>query len=137
MITQPPPDMPQYSGIIPTTDEKNLGMLAHLTALLGVLLGGGMLGFVGPLILYITQREKSSYITFHARESLNHQITFLIFYLLCGCAFFVGSFFCIGFLFLFPLGIAALLSFIFEILACIQASRGEWTRIPWSIRFLS
>jgi uncharacterized Tic20 family protein len=137
MLAQPQSDLPQHAGVMPTADEKNMGMLAHLTALLGTLMGGGLLGFVGPLVLYTTQREKSAFITFHARESLNHQITFLIFYLFCGCAIFVGSFFCIGFLFFFPLGIAALLSLIFEIMACVQASRGEWTRIPWSIRFLS
>ncbi len=122
---------------MPQADEKNLAMLSHLTALLGGLLSGFTLGIIGPLILYITQKEKSGFITFHAKESLNHQITFLLIYLLCGCGFLVGNLFCIGFLFFIPYGIAVLLSLIFEVIASIQASKGEWTRIPWSIRFVS
>ncbi len=137
MLPQPPPDLPQQAGIIPTADEKNLGMLCHLTALLGMLIGGGFLGFVGPLIIMSLHRGKSDFICFHARESLNHQITFLILYFTCGILIFLGSFLCIGFLFFLPLMIAAVLSLVFEIIAALQASRGEWTRIPWSIRFVS
>lgn len=137
MLQQPPPDLPQQAGIIATAEEKNIGMLCHLTALLGVLVGGGFLGFVGPLIIMNLHQGKSEFICFHARESLNHQITFLIFYLACGILIFVGSFFCIGILFILPLMVAGILSLIFEIMASVQASRGEWTRIPWSIRFIS
>lgn len=137
MIEQPPPDLPQQAGIIATADEKNLGMLCHLTALLGALIGGGFLGFVGPLIILTQHQGKSEFICFHARESLNHQITFTIFYLVCVILIFVGSFFCIGILFIIPLMVAGILSIIFEIMASVQASNGEWTRIPWSIRFIS
>ncbi|MFM2169882.1 MAG: hypothetical protein RI957_111 [Verrucomicrobiota bacterium] len=137
MIDQPPPDLQHRAGIIPKADEKNLAMLSHLTGLLGGLLSGFTLGIVGPLILYIIQKEKSEFVTFHAKESLNHQITFLLVYLLCGFCTFVGNFFCIGFLFLIPLGIAIILSIVLEIIACVQASHGEWTRIPWSIRLVS
>ncbi len=137
MIDQPPPDFPNNSGVVPTADDRNLAMLAHLTGLLGFLLGAGAFGCVGPLVIYLTQRDKSEFIRFHAKDSLNHQITLFIFNLCCGLAILIGSFFCIGFLFFIPLGMAAILSIIFEIMACVQASRGEWTRIPWTIRFLS
>ncbi len=112
-------------------------MLCHLTALIGVIVGGGFLGFLGPLIIMNLQQGKSPFVAFHAKESLNHQITFMFFYLICGILFFFGSFFCIGFLFIFPLFIAGILSIVFEIMASTQASRGEWTRIPWSIRLVN
>ena len=137
MLEQPPPDLPQVNGLIPNDEEKNFGMMCHLTALIGVVIGGGFLGFVGPLVIMNMQQGKSSFVAFHAKESLNHQITFMIFYLICFILFFVGSFFCIGFLFIFPLMIAGILSIVFEIMAAMQASRGEWTRIPWNIRFIS
>lgn len=119
------------------TDEKNLAMLCHLTALLGTLFGGGLLGVLGPMIIYLTQREKSAFISHHAKQSLNHQITFVIFYAICGLLFFVGNFFCIGPIFLIPLVIAGLISVVFEILAALAATRGEWSHIPWSIPFVS
>jgi uncharacterized Tic20 family protein len=138
MLDQPPPDLPQDTGMIATPEDKNLGMLCHLTALIGVLIGGGFLGFVGPLIIMNLQQGKTPFVTFHAREILNHQITFMLVYVFCFLLIFVGSFlFCIGILFIFPLVIAAILSIVFEIMASVQASRGEWTRIPWSIRFIS
>lgn len=137
MLPQPPPDLPQDSGLIPTADEKNLAMLCHLTALIGVILGGGFLGFLGPLIIMLLPQGKSPFVAFHARQSLNHQITFMIFYLICGLLFFFGSFICIGVLFIIPLTLAGILSIVFEIMAATQASRGEWTRIPWSIRLVN
>lgn len=137
MLDQPPPDLPQHNGIMPTSEEKNLGMLSHLTALIGSIFGGGFLGFVGPLVIMMNHKEKSAFVTFHARESLNHQITFALFYVICFVLIFVGSFFCVGILFIFPLLIACVLSLVFEIMAAMQASRGEWTRIPWSIPFVS
>ena len=137
MIDQPPPDLPQQNGIIPSAEEKNLAMMCHLTALIGVLVGGGVLGFVGPLIIMNMEQGKRPFVAFHAKESLNHQITFSIFYLVCFILLFVGSFFCIGFLMIFPLMIAGVLSIVFEIMASMQASRGEWTRIPWSIRLVN
>jgi uncharacterized protein len=137
MMPQPPPDLPQQNGIVPTAEDRNLAMYCHLSALLGAFLGGGFLGFLGPLIIMNLQQGKSPFVAFHARESINHQITFIIIYVVCFLCLFFGSLFCIGFFFIIPLMIAAVVSLIFEILACLQASRGEWTRIPLSIRFVS
>jgi uncharacterized Tic20 family protein len=45
-------------------------------------------------------------------------------------------FFCVGILFIIPLIGAWITSLVFEILASMQASRGEWTRIPFSFHFV-
>ena len=136
MLPQPPPNIPVDMGFVPTPEERNLAMLAHLSALGGLILGSGLLGFLGPLIFYVTQKDKSAFITFHARDSLNHQITLLLFNVVCSVMLFIGSFFCIGFLMIIPLGVAVITSIVFEILACVQASRGEWTKIPLTIPFV-
>lgn len=136
MLDQPPPSLPPEPNIIPSDEEKNLAMLSHLTAMLGAVLGGGCLGFLGPLIIWQTQKGKSRFVDYHAVQSLNHQITFILAYIILGVVTFVGSFFCIGFLFIFLLIGAWITSLVFEILAAMQASRGEWTRIPFSFPFV-
>jgi uncharacterized Tic20 family protein len=131
MLQQPPPKMPTNMGFIPTPDERNLAMLSHLSALGGLVFLGG-LGFIGPLIIYLVQKEKSQFVAFHARDSLNHQLTLLLFNIVCAVLAFV--LFCLGgFLAFIPVIIAFVTSIIFEILASIQASRGEWTKIPLAI----
>lgn len=131
MLQQPPPKMPTNMGFIPTPDERNLAMLSHLSALGGLVFLGG-LGFIGPLIIYLVQKEKSQFVAFHARDSLNHQLTLLLFNIVCAVLAFV--LFCLGgFLAFIPLIIAFVTSIIFEILASVQASRGEWTKIPLAI----
>ena len=128
MLQQPPPKMPTNMGFIPTPDERNLAMLSHLSALGGLVFLGG-LGFIGPLIIYLVQKEKSQFVAFHARDSLNHQLTLLLFNIVCAVLAFV--LFCLGgFLAFIPVIIAFITSIIFEILASVQASRGEWTKIP-------
>lgn len=123
--------MPTNMGFIPTPDERNLAMLSHLSALGGLVFLGG-LGFIGPLIIYLVQKEKSQFVAFHARDSLNHQLTLLLFNIVCAVLAFV--LFCLGgFLAFIPLIIAFVTSIIFEILASVQASRGEWTKIPLAI----
>lgn len=131
MLQQPPPKMPTNMGFIPTPDERNLAMLSHLSALGGLVFLGG-LGFIGPLIIYLMQKEKSQFVAFHARDSLNHQLTLLLFNIVCAVLAFV--LFCLGgFLAFIPVIIAFVTSIIFEILASVQASRGEWTKIPLAI----
>jgi uncharacterized Tic20 family protein len=131
MLQQPPPKMPTNMGFIPTPDERNLAMLSHLSALGGLVFLGG-LGFIGPLIIYLVQKEKSQFVAFHARDSLNHQLTLLLFNIVCAVLAFV--LFCLGvFLAFIPVIIAFVTSIIFEILASVQASRGEWTKIPLAI----
>ncbi len=57
-----------------TPEERNWAMAAHLSALVAIF--GIPFGHViGPLVVYLIQREKSPFATAHARDSLNFQIT--------------------------------------------------------------
>ena len=63
MLDQPPPNLPPALNPITTENEKTLAMLSHLTAIIGLLIAGG-LGFLGPLIILLIHKEKSNFISY-------------------------------------------------------------------------
>ena len=100
----------------PTNEDKQMAMFCHL---------GGLLGIILPLILWITQKEKSSFIDEQGREAVNFGITMIIAHMVIGlvtCGF--------GLLITVPIGI------IFHVMAGIAANRGEDYRYPICIRFI-
>jgi uncharacterized Tic20 family protein len=104
------------------TDPKTLAMLAQL---LGI-----FTGFLGPLIIYLTNGDKDPYVKHHSAEALNFHLTVLIAELVSAVLMLV----LIGFLMFFAVWIGAL---VFSIQATIAANRGEWYRYPICIRFVS
>ena len=127
----PPADAPhQPAGMPPTQEECNFAVLAHLSGIAGVL-GAGLLGFVGPLIIYLLKGETSAYIASQSKEALNFQITLLIFALIC-LAIVVLS--CGT---LFPLAfIPMILQVVFGIIAALAAREGQAYRYPGNIRLI-
>jgi uncharacterized Tic20 family protein len=100
----------------PSDEDRQMGMFCHL---------GGLLGIVLPLVLWLTQREKSDFIDEHGREAVNFQITMMIGHLLGMCTFGILN------LILMPVNI------IFCVLAGMAANRGEDYQYPMSIRFIN
>jgi uncharacterized Tic20 family protein len=104
-------------------------MLAHATALVGFLVPvAGHI--VGPLIIWLAKRHDSPEIDAHGKESLNFQISMLIWYCIAGilCLVLIGI----------PILILLhLLNIIFVIVAAIQASEGGFYRYPLAIRLIS
>lgn len=58
-------------------DEEVWAMFCHLSALLGFAIPLG--NFIGPLIFWLLRRDKSLFINDHGRESINFQITILLY----------------------------------------------------------
>jgi uncharacterized Tic20 family protein len=58
-----------------SSDERILAALAHAS----VLLPGW--GFLGPLIIWIIQRKKSAFVTFHALQALVYQLFQMIYWM--------------------------------------------------------
>jgi uncharacterized Tic20 family protein len=56
----------------PTQDERVLAALAHASALLP------FMGIVGPIVIWVIQREKSAYVAFQALQALALQIVGLL-----------------------------------------------------------
>lgn len=90
----------------------------------------GLLGFVGPLIIYVTSGDKDPFVKHHAAEALNFQITMGIGILVSGILMCV----LIGFVTIF---VFWGMSIVFAIIAAQAANRGEWYRYPMSIRMVS
>ncbi|NWK55809.1 DUF4870 domain-containing protein [Verrucomicrobiaceae bacterium N1E253] len=107
-------------------DDRTMGMLVHLLALLT--------GIIGVLILWLVKKDQSRFVDHHGREALNFQLTLL---LASFAAMMIGVVTVIGLFVVIPLiwgvGIAAL---VMEIMACLSANRGEWHRYPVAIRFI-
>lgn len=104
-------------------------VLAHATALVGFLvpLAGHI---VGPLIIWLAKRHDSAEIDAHGRESMNFQLSMLIYNLIAGL-------FCLLLIGFLLLGILHILNVIFVIVASIQASEGKLYRYPLAIRLIN
>ena len=103
-------------------------MLCHATALAGFFVpwAGHILG---PLIVWLAKRGDSPEIDVHGKESLNFQISMLIYSLIAGVLCLV----LIGFVLL---GILHILNLVIVIIASIQAGEGKLYRYPISIRLI-
>ena len=56
--------------VVPTSDEKTLALVCHIVTFVSA--------FIAPLIIYFLKKDESSFVTSHAKESLNFQITVLL-----------------------------------------------------------
>jgi len=84
---------------------------------------------LGPLIVWLAKRGDSPEIDEHGKESLNFQISMLIYNLIAGVLCLV----LIGFVIL---GILHILNLVLVIVASIQASEGKLYRYPITIRLI-
>jgi uncharacterized protein len=115
-----------------TTTQPNVKtwcVLAHASALLGFIIPW-VFHILGPLIVWLAKRTDSPEIDAHGKESLNFQISMLIYNLVAGVLCLV----LIGFALLFILHI---LNLVLVIVASIQASEGKHYRYPITIRFIA
>jgi len=103
-------------------------VLCHASALAGFFVpwAGHILG---PLIVWLVKRGDSTEIDEHGKESLNFQISMLIYNLIAGVLCLV----LIGFVIL---GILHILNLVLVIVASIQASEGKLYRYPITIRLI-
>ena len=103
-------------------------MLCHATALAGFFVpwAGHILG---PLIVWLAKRNDSPEIDEYGKESLNFQISMLIYNVIAGVLCLV----LIGFVIL---AILHILNLVLVIIASIQASEGKFYRYPLAIRLI-
>lgn len=102
--------------------------MCHAAALAGILLH--FVGhFFGPLIVWLLKRGESEEIDAHGKESVNFQISMLIYNLIAAILCLVV----IGFALLLILWI---LNTVLVIIASIRASEGKLYRYPLTIRFI-
>lgn len=107
-------------------EERTWGMVAHLSALIGIIIG---VSFVGPLIVMLVQGPKSRFVREQAVEALNFNITVLIAVIISGLLIFL----IIG-LILLPIVLIAWL--VFTIIGAVTANDGRPYRYPINIRMV-
>lgn len=118
------------TDLVPSENDRTMAAIGHgLTFVEG--------GIVGPLIVYILQREQSPFVAFHSLQSLLFGLLFLVVvsvYAMLGMVT-LG----LGLLVLLPVVFAASVFYmVFEVIAVIKAHNGEWYTLPfvgaWALR---
>lgn len=125
MTEQVPPPPPGQSQL-PPEQERLWAMLAHLLSFVAAYL---FLGFVAPLIVLLVFGPRSAYVRAHAVESLNFNLSWLLYGIVAVVLIIIG----IGILILIALGLAYL---VLVVIASVRANNGEFFRYPLTIRFI-
>ncbi len=111
-----------------TSSTRTWCVLCHASALLGIFFH--FLGHIfGPLIVWIVKRHEAAEIDAHGKESLNFQISMLIY----DAVALILCFVLIGIPILILLWV---LNIVFVVIASIKASDGQLYRYPFTIRFI-
>ncbi len=138
-----PPDFvappPAASTVVPTAEERQWAMFAHLSALIGALLtgafGGGWGCFIGPLVIWLIKKDTMPFVNDQGKEALNFNITVAI------------AFVALALLSIMTLGIGLIIAiplwiiigvawFVFTIIAAIKANEGVYYRYPFTLRLI-
>ena len=102
-------------------------MWCHLSAFAGFIIPFG--NFLGPLFVWLWKKEEDELVNDQGKESLNFQISILIYSLVAGILTLVF----IGFILLLAI---ALFAAIQVIIAAIHADKGEKYRYPFCVRVI-
>ena len=117
------------SGQVWGLEENTYCMLLHLSQLLGLLPVMPVLGLVAPLVLWVTNKDKSDIVDTHGRHVVNWLISLLIYLAVAGllCFLLIGIPIFVG---LLGLGI------VFSIIGAVKAANGEVWQYPLTIHFI-
>lgn len=123
------------------------GMACHLSALSGFVIPFGSI--LGPLIVWLIQKNKHQFIDEQGKESVNFQISIVIYSLLLGLTGLIlaGLFLSVSSGDIFPLfslmilvqivfAVIMIFDLIVIIIAAIKAYNGQSYRYPFNLRFL-
>lgn len=117
---------PPPSGV-PSAEEKQWGLFAHLSSLAGLIIPFG--NVIGPLIIWQVKKDTLPFAADQGKEALNFNITIAIAAIISGLLTLV----LIGFLLLPLVGLAWL---VFTVLGAIKANNGEAYRYPFALRLI-
>jgi uncharacterized protein len=124
---------PPPSSMVYTNEERLWGAAAHVGSLVAAWFA---LGVIGPLIVLILKGNESAFVRRHAVESLNFQISLLIYLVVAG----VAAIFTLGLALLVIVPVAlviGVLALIAIIRGTLAGHRGEEFRYPLCIRVVS
>jgi len=112
---------------LPTAEERNWAMAAHLGSFVAA---WAALGLLAPLAVLLFKGSESAYVRAHSIESLNFQINALLYTV-------VFALLVLVFIGLILLPLYAVFYLVCVIIGSIRASSGSFYRYPLTIRFVS
>ncbi len=108
-------------------EERTWGGAAHWSAFVGAFVA---LAFLGPLLVLLLKGNESAYVRRQAVESLNFQLSMLIYAVVSGVLVLV----LVGILLLLVVGV---LWVVFTLIGTVKSANGEEYRYPLTIRMVS
>lgn len=130
--------MNELRPIDPATDgnQNNLAVGCHLLGFVGLVVPFGHI--LGPLFLWLIQRDGKPFFDDQGKEAVNFQISFTLWGIIGGALFVLLIWtvivpIVIGIAFL----VLAIVWVVTMILAAMRASRGQPYRYPWTLRLIS
>ncbi len=132
MSYPPPPPASESPGSSSIETERLWAAAAHIGSLVAAWFA---LGLLAPLVVLLLMGERSAYVKKHATESLNFQISLLI-YTVLGVIVALATL-GVGLLVVIPVAIGVMiLALVAIIMATLAANRGEDFRYPLNIRIV-
>lgn len=137
-MSQSQPPMPEYSpeygGVQPQispAEERQWGMISHAIPAAAVVLSAGTLGFVASLVVYLIYKDKGPFVKAHAANSLNVQISMLIWWVVAG----IVTLFSLGLL--FPiLFVPPIWALVLHVMGALKANEGQWWQPPLTFKLV-
>jgi uncharacterized Tic20 family protein len=113
----------EYPLSTPTSDERVMGILSHILAIVPGI------GIFGPLVIWLIKKDESSFVEANAKESLNFQLTMLIAYAVSWILVIV----LIGALLFFVIWVV---NIVLVIVASVKTSENKIYRYPFNLRLI-
>lgn len=120
------------------SDARLWSLFAHLSVIIGYVIGVGFLGWLGPLIIFLVYKDRDRYVRYNAAEALNAAIAVVILsvVLWIGIAIIGVVTLGIGFV-LSPVAyIPAVVHGIFAIVGAVKSNQGVWWNYPVNLRLV-
>ncbi|MBK7722031.1 MAG: DUF4870 domain-containing protein [Austwickia sp.] len=67
-------DSPYSRGTLAPADERSMAIIAHLSAIIAMVVSAGWLSFAGPLLVWFLYKDKSPYVRQAAAGAFNFNV---------------------------------------------------------------
>lgn len=124
-----PPGGYGVPGGYANNEDKTWVLIAHFGGAAGMLIGGGVLGWIAPLVAMIARGSQSPTVRAHAVTALNFQLLWSIIALVGWVLSCIGIGILIGFA-------AMIIGIVFGIIAGVKANEGQLYRYPMTVNMI-
>jgi uncharacterized Tic20 family protein len=117
----------------PSADSRSLGAIAHLSSFVAF---AGVPSFIGPLVVWLLQKDRDPFVADEAREALNFNLSLLLYVAIAIVAMILTL--GLGLIIIIPVALVAAPAWlVVTALAAVRAADGKSFRYPATIRMIS